>query len=80
MASGMKVLSFFNNKGGVGKTTLTCNLAAHLAKKNHGIIVIDADPQCNAAILTLGEDRAVPPLLGRRSKRGASANKQTSHL
>jgi cellulose biosynthesis protein BcsQ len=57
----MKVLSFLNNKGEVGKTTLTCNLAAHLAKMNHRIIVIDADPQCNAAILTLGEDRAAPP-------------------
>jgi len=56
----MKVLSFFNNKGGVGKTTLTCNLAAHLARSNYRIIVIDADPQCNATILTLGEDRAAP--------------------
>ena len=56
----MKVLSFFNNKGGVCKTTLTCNLAAHLAKMNHKIIVIHADPQCNATILTLGEDRAAP--------------------
>lgn len=56
----MKVLSFFNNKGGVGKTTLTCNLAAHLARKGQRIIVIDVDPQCNATILTLGEDRAAP--------------------
>jgi cellulose biosynthesis protein BcsQ len=56
----MKVLSFFNNKGGVGKTTLTCNLAAHLARSHHRVIVIDADPQCNATILTLGEDRAAP--------------------
>lgn len=57
----MKVVSFFNNKGGVGKTTLTCNLAAHLAK-NHGIrvLVVDVDPQCNATILTLGEERAAP--------------------
>jgi len=56
----MKVLSFFNNKGGVGKTTLTCNLAAHLARQGHRVIVVDVDPQCNATILTLGEDRAAP--------------------
>ncbi|NMJ44253.1 ParA family protein [Roseomonas sp. JC162] len=42
-------VAFFNNKGGVGKTTLLCNVAAfaslHLGKK---ICVVDADPQCNA--------------------------------
>lgn len=56
----MKVISFFNNKGGVGKTTLTCNLAAHFARRNQRVLVIDVDPQCNATILTLGEDRAAP--------------------
>lgn len=56
----MKVLSFFNNKGGVGKTTLTCNLAAHLARQGLRILVLDVDPQCNATILTLGEERAAP--------------------
>lgn len=45
----MKAVSFFTNKGGVGKTTLMCNLAAHLSKY-HGkkILVVDADPQTNA--------------------------------
>lgn len=56
----MKVLSFFNNKGGVGKTTLTCNLGAHLARKGLRVLVLDVDPQCNATILTLGEERAAP--------------------
>lgn len=56
----MKVVSFFNNKGGVGKTTLTCNLAAHFSRKNQRVLVVDVDPQCNATILTLGEDRAAP--------------------
>lgn len=45
----MKSLVFFNNKGGVGKTTLLCNVAAYLAlEKNLKICVVDADPQCNS--------------------------------
>lgn len=43
-----KSICFFNNKGGVGKTTLVANLAAQLALNlSQRILVIDADPQCN---------------------------------
>jgi len=57
----MKVISFFNNKGGVGKTTLTCNLASVFSKElKKRVLVIDCDPQCNATVLILGEDRTVP--------------------
>lgn len=45
----MKSIVVFNNKGGVGKTSLLCNIAAFLKIKNDlRILVIDADPQCNA--------------------------------
>jgi cellulose biosynthesis protein BcsQ len=53
----MKTVCFFNNKGGVGKTTLTCNIAAHFAlalKKR--VLVVDGDPQCNASQLVMGDE------------------------
>lgn len=45
----MKSVAFFNNKGGVGKTTLLCNVAAFIATHSQKkVCVVDADPQCNA--------------------------------
>ncbi|WP_343713358.1 AAA family ATPase [Inquilinus sp.] len=45
----MKSIAFFNNKGGVGKTTLLCNVAAYISIYcNKSICVVDADPQCNS--------------------------------
>lgn len=53
----MKSVSFFNNKGGVGKTTLTCNLAFTFAKDfGKRVLIVDCDPQCNSTILILGEE------------------------
>jgi cellulose biosynthesis protein BcsQ len=54
----MKSIAFFNNKGGVGKTTLSCNIAAHFANRlRKRILLIDCDPQCNASQLILSDER-----------------------
>ena len=54
----MHSLCVFNNKGGVGKTTLLCNLAAYFAlERNKKILIVDADPQCNATAYMLPEKK-----------------------
>jgi cellulose biosynthesis protein BcsQ len=53
----MKSIAFFTNKGGVGKTTLLCNLAGYLSKYHQRrILVVDADPQTNATQYMFNDD------------------------
>lgn len=48
----MKIVSFFNVKGGVGKTTLTILAAIALEKENKRVLLIDADTQANLTQFT----------------------------
>ena len=52
----MKTIAIFNNKGGVGKTTLTYHAACALAELGHRTLLVDLDPQSNLTLFGLGDD------------------------
>ena len=53
----MKTVAFFNNKGGVAKTSLVYHLAWMCAELEYRIIVADLDPQANLSSMFLSEER-----------------------
>ncbi len=54
-------IAFFNNKGGVSKTTTCFNLGWMLAERGHTVVLVDADPQCNLSgmVLDLTQENAL---------------------
>jgi len=78
-------ISLANQKGGVGKTTVTVNLAAALARHGFRVLVVDTDPQANATSslgvldefapslldVLMGEVRAEEAIVERRGKDGS---------
>jgi cellulose biosynthesis protein BcsQ len=50
-------IAFFNNKGGVGKTSLVYHTAWMFAELGHRVLAVDLDPQSNLSIMALDEDR-----------------------
>lgn len=53
----MKTLAFFNNKGGVGKTTLVYHLAWMFSQMGKRVVVADLDPQANLTSMFLPEEK-----------------------
>lgn len=68
----MKKLALFNHKGGVGKTTLTINIADALADAGKTVLIVDADPQCNITSFYLDEVD-LEKLLGDSNVHGSDA-------
>ena len=53
----MKTIAFFNNKGGVGKTSLVYHLSWMYAGMGIPVLAVDLDPQANLTAMFLNEDR-----------------------
>ncbi len=53
----MKTIAFFNNKGGVGKTSLVYHLAWMFADRGLSVLAVDLDPQANLTAMFLDEER-----------------------
>lgn len=52
----MKTIAFFNNKGGVGKTTLVYHIAWMMAEQEQKVLAVDLDPQSNLSSMFLPEE------------------------
>ncbi len=60
----MRTIAFFNNKGGVGKTTLVYHLASMIADRGETVLAVDLDPQANLTSMFLSDETLEPLLSG----------------
>lgn len=78
-----KIITFFNHKGGVGKTTLVHNVGFILADKGYRVLLIDADPQMNLTSAVYGLSTSVEYSMDDESKWNKFVNQYislTEHL
>ena len=68
------VLTFFNNKGGVGKTSLAYHLAWMLSDLGYNVLACDLDPQANLTAAFLDDEQLESPLAMMVEGAQASAN------
>ena len=69
------IISLFNHKGGVSKTTTAFNLGWMLARKDQRVIIVDCDPQCNLTGMVLGFEhlQSVDSIEGWKEQRDGSS-------
>ena len=65
----MKIITFFNNKGGVGKTTLVYHVASMFAELGHKTLVADLDPQANLTNMYLSNDKLAEIFLSNKKEK-----------